>query len=149
MTQQTSLIFPDRSKGYNCPCCNQFVKEYCRTFNSNMAIALLFLYRNAYRGYIHLENEMIEQGHKRCGDASYLRHYGLIEPLTGKREDGSKRNGYYKITGRGMLFCELKTTVQENFLIFNNSLEGFKGKEITIIDALGTKFDYQNLMTGK
>ncbi len=146
MTAQTQITFPDKMKGYECPCCGQFVKVYCRSFNSNMGVALLVLYRNKEKGFVHLENLLTEQGYKRCGDASYLRHYGLIEAKVGERSDKSPRNGHYKITGRGIMFAEGSLTVQEKFLIFNNKIQGFEGKEVSIKDVLGTKFNYNELM---
>ena len=146
MTAQTSITFPDKEKGYTCPCCNQFVKRYKRSFNSNMGLALIVLYLNREKEFVHLENLLAEKGYKRCGDASYLKHYQLIEPLNEERADGSSRNGKYKITGRGIMFVENKLTVQEKFLIFNNRLEGFQGKEINILDVLDTKFSYDELM---
>lgn len=136
----------DKREGYTCSCCGQFVKLYARSINSNMGIALICLYKNRDKGFVHLENLMSEQGYKRCGDASYLRHYQLIESLNEERKDGSKRNGMYKITGRGIMFCEKKLTVQKKFLIFNNKLEGFEGEEVNIEDVLGEKFDYSKLM---
>ncbi len=91
---------------------------------------------------------MTELGYKRSGDASYLVHYGLIERMDKKREDGSPRNGMYKITGRGIMFVENKSTVKRTFIIYNNRHEGFEGDEINIKDALGKKFDYRELMEG-
>lgn len=145
---QTGFDFPDADKGYKCSCCGQLVKRYFRKFNSNMALALIVLYRHKEKGFIHLENTMKELGYKRCGDASYLRHYRLIEKMEGDREDGSPRNGMYKITGLGIMFAEGRSKVQNTFLIYNNKHEGFEGDEITIQDALGTKFDYRQLMDG-
>ncbi len=145
--QQVLTLFPlDKNKGYVCECCGQFVKVYRRTFNSNMAIALLVLYRNKEKGFVHLEKLLSDNGYQRCGDATYLRHFGLIEAFTEKRKDGSKRNGHYKITGRGILFAENKLTVPKHFLIFNNKLKGFEGEEINIFQALGNKFSYADLM---
>lgn len=144
---QNAINFPDKNKGYTCPCCDQFVKAYIRSFNSNMAVALLVLYKNRNKGFVHLETLLTESGHKRCGDASYLRHFKLIEALKEKRDDGSKRNGKYKITGLGIMFCENKVTVKSNFEIFNNKVEGFSGEEVNIHQALGTKFSYQELMS--
>lgn len=136
----------DKDKGYYCVACKSFVKRYRRSFNANMALALLFLYHNKELGFIHLENEMIRKGYKRSGDASYLRHYRLIEPLKADREDGSTRNGFYRITGTGIMFCEEKTTVQHIFLIFHNEIEGFAGENISIRQALGKRFNYSELM---
>lgn len=146
MTAQPTLAFPDKMKGYECPCCGQFVKMYSRAFNSNMGVALLVLYRNRERGYVHLENLLTTSGYRRCGDASYLKHYGFIEPLNEERKDGSKRNGKYRITGRGIMFCELKLTASSKFLMFNNKCYGFEGEEVNIKGVLGTKFNYAELM---
>jgi hypothetical protein len=138
--------FFDKKKGYTCQCCNQFVKVYTRTFNCNMGLALLHLYHQRDKGFVHLEKSLQEHNYQRCGDASYLRHYRLIEALHEDRKDGSKRNGYYKITGAGIMFCEMKSTVKKHFLTFNNKCEGFTGEEINIIQALGEKFNYKELM---
>ncbi len=146
--KQLELPIPDADKGYTCPHCGQYCKRYYRHFNSNMAIALIVLYRNLDKGFVHLENLMKEAGYKRCGDASYLRHYRLIEKKEGNRDDGSPRNGMYKITSAGIMFVEGKTKVKKKYIIYNNKHEGFEGDEITIQDALGTKFDYRQLMDG-
>ncbi len=143
---QPELIYPDRMVGYNCPCCGRFSKVYRRTFNANMSVAILLLYRLRDKGFIHVENTLSEFGYKRCGDFTYLKWYGLIDPLLEERTDGSKRNGYYRITGRGIMFCEQALTVKEKFLMDNGKCIGFDGKDITIKDALGTRFDYQKLM---
>lgn len=146
MTAQTQITFPDAYAGYICPCCQSFVKIYKRHFNSNMGVSLICLYKNRDKGFVHLEELMRTQGYKRCGDASYLRHYGLIEALQEDRADGSSRNGKYRITGRGIMFVEMKLTVQEKFLMKQNKCLGFEGKEVNIKDVLGEKFDYSKLM---
>jgi len=71
----------------------------------------------------------------------------LLEKKKENREDGSNRNGYYKITGRGIAFIIGEFTVKESVLIYNNTVEGFEGKEITIKDALGVRFNYDELMS--
>ena len=142
---QMALFTENKRTGYTCSCCGQFVKLYSRHFNSGMAIALLTLYKHRDKGFVHLEDLMAANGFKRCGDASYLRHYMLIEPYVAKRNDGSNRNGHYRITGLGIMFAENKIKVQERFLTFNNKCEGFEGKEISIIEALGEKYNYQEM----
>lgn len=149
MTAQPTISFPDADKGYTCPCCGSFVKTYHRSFNSNMGVALIVLYHNKQLGFVHLENLLSEKGYKRCGDASYLKHYGLIEALSEDRSDGSSRNGKYKITGRGILFCETKLTVKAKFLMKQNKCLGFEGEDVNILDVLGEKFDYRKLMNNE
>ena len=143
---QIALFTENKRVGFKCQCCHQFVKQYARHFNSSMAIALLTLHKHKDKGFVHLERLMAENGFKRCGDASYLRYYHLIEPYIALRNDGSKRNGHYRITPLGTMFCENQVKVQERFLTFNNACQGFEGKEISIIQALGKKFNYDSIM---
>lgn len=148
--KQIQSLFPlDKRKGYKCECCGQFIKLYSRHFNCNMGLALIYLYKNRDKGFIHLENSMVADGFKRCGDASYMLHYYLIEAMPEKRKDKSPRNGHYRISGRGILFVEGNMKVQERFLTFNNKCEGFEGEEITIQQALGKRFSFEELMSEK
>ena len=142
----TPVVEDRRDKGYICQCCNLFVKRYKRSINSNMALALLTLYKSGVMDFVHLENLMQSKGYKRCGDASYLIHWRLLERCKEKREDNSSRNGKYKITSAGIMFCEQKIKVKQGIYIFNNTYEGFWGEDISIQDALGEKFSYENLM---
>ncbi len=144
--EQSSIVFPDAVKGYKCPCCGSFIKQYVRKFNSNMATALLALYKHNVNGYVKLEEFLSEHGYKRCGDASYLVHYRMLEKLKAKREDGSKKNGYYKLTSVGIMFIEGKTTAKEKFIIQQNRLVGFDGEDVGIKDILGVKFNFDEMM---
>lgn len=135
-----------RDTGFKCGCCGQFVKRYARPLNCNMALALIVLYKSGIRDFIHLEDLMSKKGYKRCGDASYLVHWRFLEKCKEKREDGSKRNGKYKITSLGLMFVENKIKARAKCYIFNNKSEGLIGEEITIMDALNDKFNYNTLM---
>jgi hypothetical protein len=137
----------DYSKGFKCEHCGSYVKEYRRSLNSNMAVAMLALYLNGKENsFIKVEEFLIKNGYPRCGDFSYLRFYGFLEPLKEKREDGSSRNGYYRLTAIGRLFVEGKVLAFEKFKILHNTFTGFEGNEISIKQALKEKFDYDALM---
>ena len=136
----------DFQKGFTCPSCGSFVKEYRRSLNANMALALICLYKHARNKFVKVEDLLLEKGYSRCGDFSYGRFYGFIEPLKEKRADGSKRNGYYRLTAYGCLFIEGKVKAPAKFKILHNTCTGFEGEEISIQEALGVKFDYSLLM---
>jgi hypothetical protein len=137
----------DFQKGFICDCCGQYVKAYSRKLNTSMALVLILMFRSGKKGYWHIEKWLKEIGRPELrADYHKLRFWGLIEAKTGEREDGSKRNGYYKITGRGMLFAEGKSTVQEKAIIFNNKFQSFEGEEITIHQSLKNRFNYNELM---
>ena len=136
----------DYDKGFICDCCGAYCKRYTRSFNGNMAMALVLLYKFNMNGFVKVEDFLIKNGQKRCGDFSYLVHYRFLEKQSGKRDDGSKRNGYYRLTALGIMFVEGKIKASEKFLILNNKFEGFAGEEIDIRKALGKKFNFDELM---
>ncbi len=113
-----------------------------------MAHTLILLYKSGKRDWLHIENWLIENGHRRSGDYHKLVLWGLLDKLVEDREDGSSRNGYYRLNGKSIMFCEGKLRVKETALILNGKFEGFEGKEVDIIECLGVKFNYQQLMNG-
>lgn len=133
--------------GYPCPHCHRLIKRYTRKLNSNMALAMIALYKYSKGEFVHLEKFLSKHGYQRCGDASYLVYYGFLEKRKGVRADGSERNGMYKLTGRGLLFVENKITASKKFKIMYNMFEGFEGDQITIQQALGAKFNFNELMS--
>lgn len=129
-----------------CPHCGHKSIEYLRKLNSNMAYTLLSLYRHKVFSFVHVEKFLKEHGYPRSGDFHKLVHWGFIEKKSGEKEDGNPDNGFYKITGRGIMFAESKATAKEIALIMDNEFKGFAGRDIDIKDALGTKFNYNELM---
>lgn len=148
MSTPLTMDFPDADKGYNCPCCGQLVKRYFRKMNCNMAMTLVALYRKKKFGFVRVEEFLRVNGYPRSGDFPYLVHYGMLEKMTGERADGSKKNGFYKLTDKGRQFVLEQIKVPQTFIIYNGKCEGFEGKEIGIVDALGKYFDYRELMSG-
>jgi len=74
------------------------------------------------------------------GDYGKSRHWGL----TRQKEDSV---GLWQPTREGILFVQNKTTVLSHVLLYNDKFHGYSGNEISIIDALGPKYDYNELMT--
>lgn len=143
---QAQVEFPDPDKGYYCPCCNSFLKRYRRRLNANMAVTMVAMFRKKKFGFIRVEEFMRVNGYQRSGDFPYLVHWGMLEKMPGKREDGSSKTGYYKLTDKGRQFVLHQITAQQTLVIYNGKVEGFEGSEISIEEALGKKFDYRELM---
>lgn len=135
-------------KGARCPCCGQNVKLYKRKLTSAMAYALILIKKSGHKGFFHVENYLKDQDCPSSirGDFAKLSLFGLIERHVGKREDGSNRNGHFRITDAGMDFVSGKMSVKSHVHIYNNIVMGFSDTTITIREALGKKFDYQELM---
>lgn len=135
--------------GADCPCCGQFVKKYKRKLNASMARTLIAIYRVG-GNWLHVKNHLRTLRLQNSHDWTLLKYWDLIEPCIGLREDGSKRNGYYRITSKGKLFVESKVSVEKYVFLFDGKFLGFgKDKLINIKDALGSKFNYDGLMAGQ
>lgn len=150
LEQAKDVLRENWEEGVECPCCKQFVKLYRRKITSAMAY-VLFLLSTQGDEYIHVENWLKEKKVPASfrGDFTKLRHWGLIETKSGIRDDGSKRIGYYKITAHGRDFVAGDVTVRPCVRIFNNELFGFEGEKINFKQALGDKFNYEELMGSK
>lgn len=137
----------DIDAGYICPCCQQYCKRYRRALNSSMAAVIVLIHKSNKTDYFHVENWLKEIGKPQLrADFHKLTFWGLLEKKVGKRDDGSNRNGFYKITGRGIAFASGTFKVQEKAVILNNKFQFFEGEEIDVLKALRNKFSYDELM---
>lgn len=136
--------------GAPCPCCSQFAKVYRRNFNSSMAYAIIVFAKNMKVGEWTNIPEFLTKGNHtpiiRSREWSRLQNWGLIEASSGLREDGAKESGVYRLTQLGKDFAAGKVEVSEAVYMYDERVLSSDEKKISIRDALGTKFDYAELM---
>ena len=146
-------------KGASCPCCNQFVKLYKRPLNKSMAYVLLlmecYFSGDVVDEWLHVPSyisEMVADHPQRAavirgGDWAKLKLWGLIEEKPDVRKDGSSRVGYWKMTSLGRQFARKQVKVARHVFIYNGEpLQRVVEEMITIDDALGTEFSYDEIM---
>jgi len=139
------------TEGVPCPCCTQFVKQYKRTLQSTMAVMLISLYkleRETGEEYHHVTEMMRGYSISGSGDFASSRFWGLTEEQKNNDNPDTNKSGYWKLTPLGKEFVKGKTEVFSHIKVFNAKHYGFDGKMITIRDALGKKFSYEELMYG-
>jgi hypothetical protein len=131
--------------GATCPCCKQLAKVYHRKINAGQARSLIRMYRaDPARGYVHLPTVV----GSRSREEAKLRYWGLLEEERAKRKDGG-RAGFWRITDRGELFVLGQLRVPKYSRIYGKRCLGLDDTETaSIVDALGTDFDYRELMEG-
>lgn len=134
-------------EGANCPCCSQFVKRYSRSLNSGMALGLISLYKIAPNGeFVHVPTEFTKRKINNSNtELSKLVYWGFVEEKPTDDED-EKSSGYWRITANGIKFALKKIRTQKYVQVFNKKVFSFSGELITVVDALGGKFDYKELM---
>ena len=129
--------------GARCPCCNGYAKVYRRQINSGMARSLIAMYLHGPQGqWVHLPTQV----GARSREEGKLRYWGLVEEQVDVQRADGGRAGYWRITDAGRAWVTGQSTVPKFAAVYNNAVLRRYGDEITITDALGSKFNYSDLM---
>ena len=128
-------------EGVDCPACTQLVKLYKRKINSGMAVSLIKMYRSAGLEWQHIPTTIPAKSR----EEGKLRYWGLVEEEMERREDGG-RAGWWRVTEKGRDFALGRITVPKYARVFDAKLFALEGEEVGIREALGDKFDYNELM---
>lgn len=143
-------------EGVTCPTCDQHAQRYYRRINSGMARWLMVLvsmsprYQPEWvqtRDVIRRAASLRTFGSSQAsGEApSLLPFWGLIECRP--NDDPEKRHsGVWRPTTKGYDFVEGKVGVPRVAVVYNNRLERLEGDEVHIRQALGKRFNYEELM---
>lgn len=141
--------------GEHCPCCGQFARWYVRKLHSSIAASLIFFYKNfEYNKFTHKNDLIAKAKHPWLssalggGDFSKAALWGLIEEKPKNPSDRGRTSGYWRLTNRGVDFVCGKTQVQSHVRLYNGKVFGFTGDKVSIIDCLGKRFSYAELMGG-
>lgn len=140
-------------EGCKCLACGQRVQLYNYKFFASSAFALIRLFNltetNPDQEWFHVK-DYAEAGkdRPRAHHFAELRFWELIEKCDVNDDPAKKSSGYWKITEKGKQFVNEEIKVQSRILIYNNIFVGFaeNSSEITVREALGNKFDYEELM---
>jgi hypothetical protein len=132
--------------GEHCPCCGQMAKVYRRRIHHTIAVSLIAVYALAtpeLDHWVHVPSQISPA----C-EIGKARYWGLIEESTEPRSDGG-RAGWWRLTPHGTDFVKSRVSVRKIALIYDGRCLGFEGEQVTITDALGEKFNYNDLMAGR
>jgi hypothetical protein len=131
-------------EGTNCPLCKQTVKVYRRKVNAGMARSLITMYRVGGLDWVHLPTQI----GSRSREEGKLAYWGLVEEERTLRPDGG-RAGYWRVTPAGELFVRGKMTIPKYARVYDGRvLSLITTEQVTIREALGDKFNYDDLMRG-
>ncbi len=150
-------------EGARCPCCEQYARRYRRKVNSAMArwlIALARIHEESEQSWVHVAAIAavvagrsvrraleLRAGPIGTGDYAKTRHWGLA--ISQPNEDPAKRDsGFWQLTARGSAFVGDRIEVPCYAVIYDNELQRLEGGSVSIRDALGRRFNYQELMLG-
>lgn len=130
--------------GTICPCCDRFGKIYAVKLNAGMANTLLWLYQN--QGFQHLPTAAPRHVIS-TNSVGKLAAWGMAEAQPNDDDPSKKHLGIWRITAAGIDFVEGRSRAWSHVIHYNQTVMGFReDKKITISQALGRPFHYQELM---
>lgn len=135
--------------GAKCPCCGQRAQIYRRRINAGIARVLICMYR--YESTLGDENRFLHTPSLpvTSHESAQAQWWNLIEEKDEEREDGG-RAGWWRLTENGKLYVQGIKRIPKYARVFDGRLLGFDTEEmLTIQDALGKKFDLQELLTSR
>lgn len=127
--------------GVTCPVCTQKVKVYRRKINSGMARSLIAMYVIARTDWVHVPTQI----GSRSREEGKLAYWGLVEESQTARDDGG-RAGWWRVTSKGEAFVQQQLNVPSHARVYDGRVLGLVGEATSIVDALGAKFSYSELM---
>lgn len=131
--------------GAECPVCTQRVQLYRRKLNSGMVHALFRIYQHNSTEWTRVQDM---PNAPKGGDYAKLRFWGLLEQNPARAEDGNSA-GYWRVTADGVSFLMGSMSVPSHIGTFDNKVYPLRPDEYTLItarEALGNKFDYDELL---
>lgn len=132
-------------EGVSCPLCEQFAKVYRRKITAPMALGLI-----RWRQRTGFTENHVDLVRNETHEFSQLAWWpGFIHEVPGRREDGGKA-GRWVLGQEGHDFSLGLTKVPKYARIYDGHVLGHVDDEmVDIRDALGTKFNYDDLMRGE
>jgi len=129
--------------GHRCRVCRQRVQLYQRKLNSGMARSLVkaFVYDRdvAHGEYFHFREAKLQQNQ----EYAKLEYWGLLER---QFRGTTEVRGQWRITQRGRQFVRRRIEVPRWAWCYNNHCYGLSDEMTTLRQALGDRFDLEELL---
>jgi hypothetical protein len=131
----------DGGEGAVCPCCNRYGKLYWRKLNSGMARALIQLHRHGGDNWVNVTRlGRAKQQQLHHLEYTKLRFWKLIE------KHPTMKGSVWKLTQLGLDFLLRGKVLRRHVAIYDNRVFAFSSEVTTVRKALGSHFDYDELM---
>lgn len=144
LEEAKQLLKDEWKKGVECPCCTQFVKLYPLKIPAVAVADLIKLYNLVERNH-GVFDHVSRFSNLASRSFAKLHYWKLIEQQP--NDDAEKRtSGMWALTRLGVEFVEGDAKVPEKSYIFNMKCYGTSPNEVGIQQALGNKFNYEELM---
>lgn len=149
LEESIEYVMSNLDDGVRCPCCAKYARRYRRTFNSTMARSLIWLVREWFRlnksGWVDVP-KVGPRWMVKSNQLPTVRWWGMVERPSDSGDSALKHSGLWRPTELGVRFAMRHVRVLSKAVTYDGEVEGLEGVEISVVDALGKKFDYSELM---
>lgn len=137
--------------GIYCPCCDQLAKVYHRKINATMARWLIALHKRhqAEPRWYRIREPWSLRILGGTGDAAKLQYWGLIEEDENDDPETKRTSGRWRPTSRGDAWVRNELSVDRITHVYNATVLGSEGPPWTVVNALGKRFRYADLMNNE
>lgn len=144
------------AKGTRCPCCGRLAKVYVERLHSSMARSLVWMVQRweaarlpdgAPPDGFWIEPQREAPRHVlRSRKLGRLEHWALLESRPNVEDPTKRTSGQWRPTLLGVRFVNDSATVPSRIYLYQNRVVGQEKTRIGIRDALGKRFNYEELM---
>jgi hypothetical protein len=147
LQEARQLVQRNIESGIVCPCCRKYARAYSRNFNGTMAKGLIWLVQqwSIHQTWIDVP-KTAPRWLVRSNQLPTVRWWGLAKRPAESRNSTLKHSGLWEPTQKGIDFVLKKIKIPLQARTYDGKVTDLVGKEVSIVDTLGIKFDYLQLM---
>ena len=135
-----------KEEGVKCPVCDRFAKIYRRKLNSTMARGLIWLYHEGGKEQrLYVNFSKMPPFLLKSNQLASNRWWNLVERKPND-DPKVKHSGIWRLTILGRNFVLGFATVRTHIWHYNSQALGFDGGYTDIETALGSHFNYAEMM---
>jgi len=148
---QVEMVKKGSLKSLKCPCCGQRCQVYRQKLYSTMAKFLVILVKawEEKKDWVNVRDDPRFKGVTRNGNYAYLKHWNLVIQRPNGSDSNIRTSGMWMPSQSGIDFVYKRLSVPSHVYIFDNRVQRWEDKQFTIEDALTSKFNYAELISGK
>lgn len=133
----------------DCPCCGRYAKIYRRQIHHSVARQLIAFYHlGGHNGFIHI-SELKSAFLTGAGDFTKAKYWDLLDQQINNDDPEKKHSGLWFLTEKGRDYVLGRISIPKYVIVFDDKVLRFSDELSTIQDALGNKFNYEELMEGE
>lgn len=132
--------------GVDCPVCGRWTQVYTWSLRDSWINVMREAARDPQEWFT-----LADYAKKKVQNSALLRHWGLIERADGRREDGLRSSGKYRITDLGMRFLRGTASVPRQLRTFDGGFLHYVDEkdQVFVHEVLGYRFNFDAFMRGE